>query len=446
MARIRNFRGIQYQRLKKKSVTVMTAEGAGGKDSAEVLGDGAADRQMITKSAVLNKTTSTTSYEIVVKNSGNVDLTGVVVTDKIEGGSLKVLPNSGSGFSGDGGKLGVLDVGETWTYTLSRKVGTDAFDVNGDDLVTNTATVDTDQTHTSQTLATVDITELQFSRLALMNHGAAWWNARPEAWDGDLRSNKHDNLVGLEELTRPDALNAVDSNKSNTITSTDAKGILIGDNNANGLTDLGETTLFVPLAVAQQIVGGSSSELRGIMMKEALVAQLNINNLAGDSTTSSTNAEGPNGLIGEAVQWLKGTGPYQKSTSLGIYTDGSTGRVDTNGDGILSVGNKDTFEYNTTTGQFTRDANGTAIAGNNLTALLQAWGQDVDVDGNLGSAIASGSDLSNVLRSFNEGGAHLVESQDGSQVGWFTGVELVGVMINNTPDAFWGVLQANGAI
>ena len=42
-----------------------------------------------------------------------------------------------------------------------------------------------------------------------------------------------------------DVLLPVDSNRDGSITPSDVKGVLIGDINANGLTDVGETTLFV---------------------------------------------------------------------------------------------------------------------------------------------------------------------------------------------------------
>ena len=58
---------------------------------------------------------------------------------------------------GDVANTGVLDVGETWTYTATYDVTQD--DINaGDDLV-NTATVDTDQTDPEDADATTSISQ-----------------------------------------------------------------------------------------------------------------------------------------------------------------------------------------------------------------------------------------------------------------------------------------------
>ena len=71
-------------------------------------------------------------------NTGNTSLTNVVLTDAFAGGATLT-----SGDDGDG----VLEVGETWTYTADYTV-TQA-DINaGADLV-NVAIMDTDQTGVS---------------------------------------------------------------------------------------------------------------------------------------------------------------------------------------------------------------------------------------------------------------------------------------------------------
>jgi hypothetical protein len=208
---------------------------------------------------------------------------------------------------------------------------------------------------------------------------------------------------------------------------------LLGDINANGLTDAGETTLFVPLAAAQQLITASDSatDTRQILMKEALAAQLNVNNMSGDSTASTTNPEGPTNLVAEAAMWLRG---------LGLYTyASSTGKVDANADGSLSVGTSTSFEYNTSTKAFTADANSAASGTQTLASNLGAWTTDVDVDSTWRNIQASGVDLKNGLHELNQG--HLVVSQDGASVGWSgDGSNVVDVHANVT-DASWGVLH-----
>ncbi len=78
------------------------------------------------------------SYEVNVTNDGNIDLTGVSVSD-----SLIEL----SGPAEDTGDNGTLNVGESWIYSGNYTV--DQFDLNSngedDGFINNTATVDCDQ-------------------------------------------------------------------------------------------------------------------------------------------------------------------------------------------------------------------------------------------------------------------------------------------------------------
>ncbi len=92
------------------------------------------------------------TYSITVVNTGNTSLSNVIVTDILPDGSNGTL----TGPTGDGGTVGTLDVGETWTYSITYSVSQD--DINaGDDLV-NTATVDTDQTEPQSDDVTTTIT------------------------------------------------------------------------------------------------------------------------------------------------------------------------------------------------------------------------------------------------------------------------------------------------
>jgi len=195
--------------------------------------------------------------------------------------------------------------------------------------------------------------------------------------------------------------------------------------------------------MGEQILAADNvADLRMKMAKEAIAAQLNINNMAGDSTATN-NLEGPNNLTGEAAMWLRGVGPYTYS--------GSTGRIDTNGDGIISESGSNNAEFNKNSGVFTSDANG-GVSGLNLTPSLAAWIQKVDIDGAAGSLTASGADLLHALQSFNGGAevgdeGHLVVAPQGSKVAWYDGtVDIVGVPVSNTADSFWSVLEAHNVI
>jgi uncharacterized repeat protein (TIGR01451 family) len=62
------------------------------------------------------------TYSYVVKNTGNVSINNVVVTDpgvSFNGGAANALTSGPTLASGDAVNAGILDVGETWTYTAS---------------------------------------------------------------------------------------------------------------------------------------------------------------------------------------------------------------------------------------------------------------------------------------------------------------------------------------
>ena len=85
------------------------------------------------------------TYTITVTNTGNVSLTGVVLTDAIVGGSEL----STSLQSGDTNSNNILDVGEVWVYTATYNATQDDIDL-GTDLV-NTASVVTNEITTPVT-------------------------------------------------------------------------------------------------------------------------------------------------------------------------------------------------------------------------------------------------------------------------------------------------------
>ena len=93
----------------------------------------------------------TLSYTVTIVNNGNINLSNIFVTDILPDGSNGTL----TGPTGDGGAAGVLDVNETWTYSITYSVSQN--DINAGDNLVNTATVDTDQTEPLSDNATTTI-------------------------------------------------------------------------------------------------------------------------------------------------------------------------------------------------------------------------------------------------------------------------------------------------
>lgn len=89
------------------------------------------DRAFISQPGVLN-------YVIRVANTGNVALTGVAVSDILPDGAVIALTAP----SGDAGVVGVLDVGETWTYATAFNVNQARIDA-GTTLVNTVSAVST---------------------------------------------------------------------------------------------------------------------------------------------------------------------------------------------------------------------------------------------------------------------------------------------------------------
>ncbi|HRD05950.1 MAG TPA: SdrD B-like domain-containing protein, partial [Saprospiraceae bacterium] len=84
-------------------------------------------------------------YAIIVKNTGNITLHNIGINDQLPNGNAGILSGPVEDLTTDGN----LEVGETWTYTISYTVTQNDIDL-GDPLV-NTATVTTDELPTPET-------------------------------------------------------------------------------------------------------------------------------------------------------------------------------------------------------------------------------------------------------------------------------------------------------
>ena len=95
------------------------------------------------------------NYTITVENTGNMTLTGVVVTDPhADAGAILLVADAASAD-------GELDVGETWTYTAAHTVTQAEIDSNGggDGDIDNIATADSAETGPDTDDATVPVAQ-----------------------------------------------------------------------------------------------------------------------------------------------------------------------------------------------------------------------------------------------------------------------------------------------
>jgi hypothetical protein len=155
---------------------------------------------------------------------------------------------------------------------------------------------------------------------------------------------------------------------SKTVNTSVTPGVLLGDVNGNGVTDPGETTLFVPEVAAQQLINhASSTDLRVSVMTQALDAQIRIDQGEADPGSLTPGQD----LITGVVDWLRGLAPFTSSLS---------GNVDLNHDGTLESGPTNAGnEYNTTSQAFTSPivtANTSAGSVGQLIKAVSAFNMD----------------------------------------------------------------------
>ncbi|MHB2170009.1 DUF7507 domain-containing protein [Alsobacter sp. R-9] len=200
-------------------------------------------------------------------------------------------------------------------------------------------------------------------------------------------------------------------------------GVLIGDANGNGVADGNETTFFVTGQQAALALVSSSdstgSDVRQILLKQAIVAQLNIYN--GDKDPGQTPSGTPNpvgDLVGEAAAWLKAYGGSPLS------------------DGVL-----DSSDY-----KYTSSTKTWAFT-SGLTGKTDFWSTLHDVDSTSSDVWVTGQGLKNTLEAYNKN--QLVVTGDDKWVGWNPGGEASYVPVDpvaDIADAFWKVAKDHGVV
>ena len=207
-------------------------------------------------------------YSISVKNDGNITLRDVKVIDQLiadsldvnKDGVVDVLDSTGGDTNGNG----LLDVGETWTFAGEYTVTQADMDARGnydeqsdgtnDNVIRNAASVEVKTLDQNLDATTRTYTDLDYRPLISVQKVDDVLNSdRSDDPDdvidtaGDIISYtvtvKNEGNITLTDVVLTDdlILNSLDQNADGVI---DAKDVISGDTNSNGLLDVGETWTF----------------------------------------------------------------------------------------------------------------------------------------------------------------------------------------------------------
>jgi uncharacterized repeat protein (TIGR01451 family) len=251
-------------------------------------------------------------YTVVVTNAGNITLTNVVLTDIFEGGAPLNLTNFNSAtntFAGDTDGDGKLDVGEIWTYTYKHTVTQNELDtrgINGDGSLDNVASVTTDQTGPDSDDAHIPVElgpGVRTPGFWAQNTGQNKWTT---FWDG-ITGNEP-KQAGTNGFPGGEITYAVDSNHDGVVNGSDAKGLLVGDFNLNGIEDGGEHVLFISTSDALSILNASQKlqgDMRFVLGRDVVATWLNY--LEGNGIGTAADLNSPRHYIDDSAQWLNFT-------------------------------------------------------------------------------------------------------------------------------------------
>ncbi|WP_013322338.1 DUF7507 domain-containing protein [Gloeothece verrucosa] len=184
------------------------------------------------------------NWVYVVKNTGNVSLSNISVTDdKVQQELIKLVNN------GDGDTI--LAPNETWIYKADgiaitgnyQNLGTVSGDYSGGQITDNDTS----------------------SYLGIQAPGVrtpGFWINWTQVWDGNAANDTEfagrSNFPMSDILLQPYSASSNAPNVIDPVTGKSSVGILIGDYNRNGITDNGERTIFYSLDEAKTILAASN--------------------------------------------------------------------------------------------------------------------------------------------------------------------------------------------
>ncbi|MBR0875459.1 hypothetical protein JQ633_34255 [Bradyrhizobium tropiciagri] len=337
------------------------------------------------------------SWTYTVTNTGDVALSSVAVTDNQPGVSpAAVLQADHVHNVGDANGNGLLDVGESWSFTASGTT------ILGNYSNTGTASGSfTDTAH--HTVMPTDDDVSGYTGTFTEQGGTltqGYWGSHTDAWDGVLGKESNPTKSGFKNGD----LSALDINPRHD------GNLLLGDSNGDGIANDAHNLLISNALASSLLSSSTGGDARIIMLQQTIAAQLNIDN----------GKAQPNDLIDEAVMWLTGKGAWS----------GNGFTLDANNDGVI-------------------DTSGGKLAGSSVATSGNAWQKYVDVTNPASIADwsngkeADGEGLKNALMWWNDG--HLVTSTSGQVAYDVNGTSAGGInpatVHLNTMDEFWVTLH-----
>jgi len=335
------------------------------------------------------------TYTFAIVNDGNMTLHNVQLVDSLLGSLTTHTETGGTGTNGDG----ILDVGETWTYTATYNVGQADIDNRGsvdgtaDDNMRNSATVTTDQGAGATASASVPIDyrpHITLEKDASVPGGTA--DAAGEVISYTIALTNDGNVT----LTNP----VVNDPSVSDLAAVISGGHNVGDTDQDGKLSVGETWQYTAshtVTQAEMDAGGSIANTASVVTDQGasasdsatvVVVQDPRLSLAKTGVIDDTDASGTTNA-GDTIHYsfavanggnVSLTDVVLNDTLLGGPLAGPSAG-DANGNGILDVG--ETWTYTTdylikdadvTNGGVSNDATATALApeGQHKTATANA--------------------------------------------------------------------------